>query len=115
MNPSSQLVENWFFQFFMWISICGSIIANYLATWISKKDPLFGRRMFAIFLPITCLATYWFCVYSLYFFDVYNRDTYRDLISPLAPFVFIIVWTMPPLAYYMDNRKRIRSSKKPKE
>lgn len=111
MNASSQLVENWAFQLFMWLTICGSIVANYLATWISKKDPMFGKRMFAIFLPVTFLATYWWCVYSLYFFEVYSRSTYRDLISPLAPFVFIIVWTIPPLAYFWDTRKRLNSHK----
>lgn len=111
MVGSANLVGNFFFQFFTWASISGALLFNVLAFFLSKHDRKLGNRMKSTFFPTTLIASYWWLSYSFYFFGCYSRATYTELIHPVAPLAFIIVWTLPAFSYYFGTKERLKKTR----
>ena len=111
MNVSQQIVSSGWFQFFTWFTIGSALAFNCLGVVVARKDKLFGARHFHTFLPISFMALFWFVSYSLYFFGEIDRQQYLNLVSPIAPVAFLVVWVLPPVAYFFETRARKKLKK----
>lgn len=106
MNFAQELVASNIFQFFTWFTIGSALGFNGLATWTTYKDKRFGARPFHIFWPITFMSAFWFVAYGLHFINHISREQYLNLVSPIVPVTFIVVWVLPPLSYWLEVRER---------
>ncbi len=77
-----------------------------MAVFCAIKDQLLGGSHKWAFIPIVAVFSFYFCCDTLYFFDVFTRPEYLDLISPMAPVAYFVVGTAPALGYIFSSKNR---------
>jgi hypothetical protein len=93
-----------FFELLTYITIIVSAIVNTFAFYYSSH--VVKRRAYKslMFANIASLSWIWFVIYGMRISDWISVDDYFDLVNPLVPAAFIVVWILPSVLYIVERR-----------